>query len=99
MDIIYIEGGKEMFKRIKEMDDTKKMRYWAWTKTAIRIVLYIVIIVCCMLMLRELAPYVKGDLVLENPLTTSQLTAMLGMFIICGFMISGVRTIAKIGGR
>lgn len=49
--------------------------------------------------LKYLAPYVSGDEVLENPLTTSQISAMLMMLIVAYSIIMLSKIVKKIGKK
>lgn len=50
-------------------------------------------------MLKFLAPYVSGDEVMENPLTTSQISAMLLMLIVVYSIIMLSKMVKKIGKK
>lgn len=88
-----------MFKKLKDMDDTKKLKYFAYIRDISKIAVELVIIISCVTMLKFIAPYVKGTEVMENPLTNSQLTAMLCMGVIVISMIASTRFISKLGRK
>lgn len=50
-------------------------------------------------LLKYLAPYVSGDEVLENPLTTSQISAMLLMLIVVYSITMLSKIVKKIGKK
>ena len=88
-----------MFKKLKDMDDTKKLKYFAYIRNILKIAVELVIIISCVTVLRFIAPYVEGTEVMENPLTNSQLTAMLFMGVIVVGMLAATRTISKMGRK
>ena len=88
-----------MFKKLKDMDDTKKLKYFAYIRDISKIAAELVMIISCVTVLKFIAPYVEGTEVLENPLTNSQLTAMLYMGVIVVGMPAAARTIFKIGRK
>lgn len=88
-----------MFKKLKDMDDTKKLKYFAYIRDILKIAVELMIIISCVAVLRFIAPYVEGTEVMENPLTNSQLTAMLFMGVIVVSMIATIRTISKMGRK
>lgn len=88
-----------MFKKLKDMDDTKKLKYFAYIRDISKIAVESVILISCVAVLRFIAPYVKGTEVMENPLTNSQLTAMLCMGVIVVGMMAATRTIFKLGRK
>ena len=81
------------------MDDTKKLKYFAYIRDTLKIAAELMIIISCVTVLKFIAPYVKGTEVLENPLTNSQLTAMLYMGVIVISMIAATRFISKLGRK
>ena len=88
-----------MFKKLKDMDDTKKLKYFAYIRNILKIAAESVILISCVAVLRIIAPYVEGTEVMENPLTNSQLTAMLFMGVVVVSMIATIRTISKMGRK
>lgn len=88
-----------MFKKLKDMDDTKKLKYFAYIRGLLKIAAESVIIISCVTVLRFIAPYVEGTEVMENPFTNSQLTAMLFMGVIVVGMMAATRTISKMGRK
>lgn len=59
-------------------------------------ILYILLVLLLIPFLSGMAPYIKGDMVLENPMTNSQLTAILGTLVVCGLLLYLGKSIKKI---
>lgn len=50
-------------------------------------ILYVFLVLLMIPALTSMAPYISGDEVLENPMTNSQLTAILSTLVICGAIL------------
>lgn len=59
-------------------------------------IFYILLVLLLIPFLSGMAPYIKGDMVLENPMTNSQLTAILGTLVVCGLLLYLGKSIKKI---
>lgn len=56
------------------------LRYvWTWIPS----ILYLVLVIALIPLIQSLTPYIDGSAELENPMTNSQLTAILCLLAIC----------------
>ena len=50
-------------------------------------IMYLILVIAMIPFLKVMAPAIRGDVELENPMTNSQLTAILSTLVICGMII------------
>lgn len=52
---------------------------WSWLPS----ILFLVLVIALIPLIQSLTPYIDGSAELENPMTNSQLTAILCLLVIC----------------
>lgn len=52
---------------------------WSWLPS----ILYLVLVIALIPLIQSLTPYIDGSAELENPMTNSQLTAILCLLVVC----------------
>ena len=81
--------------------DKEKKKYLTikWIRFGFKIaaeIAAIIFMISCIPLLKEMSLYVTGEKIMENALTTSQLTGMLLMVMICYAMFVAVKIVRKL---
>lgn len=79
---------------------TKNAKIIAITKSIVKAIPNILVLIYAIAiipLLMDMVPYMRGDEVMENPMTNSQLTAMLTVLVLCATLLYLMKVVKKIG--